>query len=98
MVAILHVNVGMGGDLYLKGYRAVADRHGAVLIPDILRGVLGNPDLKSDAIHPNAKGHRQIAERVIKSLRPLLEAAGRRRGTLGQQTSAFPLPGFRSVG
>ncbi|MBS1115850.1 MAG: Lipolytic protein family [candidate division NC10 bacterium] len=98
MVAILHVNVGMGGDLYLKGYRAVADRHGAVLIPDILRGVLGNPDLKSDAIHPNAKGHRLIADRVITTLRPLLKAAGRRRGTSGQPSSAFPLPGFRSVG
>jgi hypothetical protein len=76
----------------------VADRHGAVLIPDILRGVLGNPDLKSDAIHPNAKGHRLIADRVITTLRPLLKAAGRRRGTAGQPSSAFPLPGFRSVG
>jgi acyl-CoA thioesterase-1 len=98
MVAILHVNVGMGGDLYLKGYRAVADRHGAVLIPDILSGILANPDLTSDTIHPNAKGHRLIAERVIRVLRPLLEDAGLRRGPPGQKSSAFPLPGFRSVG
>lgn len=98
MVAILHVNVGMGGDLYLKGFRTVADRHGAVLIPDILSGILTNPDLKADTIHPNAGGHRLIAERVIKTLRLLLEEADRRRGTPGRKTSAFPLPGFRSVG
>lgn len=98
MVAILHVNVGMGGDLYLKGSRAVADRHGAVVIPDILSGILTNPDLKSDAIHPNAKGHRLIAERVIKALRPLLEEAGRRRAAAGRNAPAFPLPGFLSVG
>lgn len=98
MVAILHVHAGMGDDLYLKGYRAVADRHGAVLIPDILGGVLTNPGLKSDAIHPNAKGHRVIADRVIKTLRPLLEEASRRRGAPGQKSSAFPLPGFPSVG
>ncbi len=98
MVAILHVRVGMGGDTYLKGYRAVAERHGAVLIPDILNGILSNADLKSDAIHPNAKGHRLIAERVLETLRPLLEEAGRLRGTPGQKRSAFPLPGFRSVG
>lgn len=98
MVAILHVNVGMGGDLYLKGYRTVADRHGAVLIQDILNGILTNPDLKSDTIHPNAKGHRLIAERVITTLRLLLEEADRRRGALDRKSSAFPLPRFRPVG
>lgn len=98
MVVILHTSVGLGGDPSLTGYQAVADRHGAVLVRDILRGILSNPDLKADTIHPNAKGHRLIAERVIKTLRPLLEEADRRRGTAGTKTSAFPLPGVRSVG
>jgi len=98
IVVILEVTVGLGDDSYRNGYQAVADRHGAVLVRDILRGIVANPDLKADTIHPNAKGHRLIAERVIKTLRPLVEEADRRRGTSGTKSSAFPLPVFRSVG
>lgn len=98
MVVILEVNVGLMGDPYLKGYRAVAERHGAVLVEDILRGILGNPDLMVDAIHPNAPGHRLIADRVVRMLRPLLNEADRRRGFAGKTASDFPLPEFRPVG
>jgi acyl-CoA thioesterase-1 len=97
MVAILEVGVGPGGSAYLKGYQAVADRHGAVLVPDILRGILNASSLKVDAIHPNAEGHRVIAERVVTALRPLLNEAERRRAARSTQ-SGFPLPGFRPVG
>ncbi len=89
MVVILETSVGLVGDPYLKGYRAVADRHGAILVPDILHGILGNPDLKADAIHPNAGGHRLIAERVLKVLRPLLREADSRRGSAGRPFSSF---------
>jgi len=98
MVVILEVNVGLMGDPYLKGYRAVAERYGAVLAEDILSGILGKPDLKVDAIHPNTQGHRLIAERVVKVLRPLLKEADRRRGPMGRQSLDFPLPAFRGVG
>jgi lysophospholipase L1-like esterase len=98
MVVILEVNVGLMGDPYLKGYRAVAEQHGAVLAEDIMRGILGNPALKVDGIHPNAQGHQLIAEQVLRVLRPLLREADRRRGALDRSGSAFPLPGFRSVG
>jgi acyl-CoA hydrolase len=80
MVVILEVEVGLGGDPYLVGYQAVAERHGAILVPDIMKGILTNPDLKADTIHPNAKGHRLIADRVIRILAPLLREANRRRG------------------
>jgi len=81
MVAILHVRVGLGEDPYLEGFREVAARHGALLVPDVLRGIAGDPSLKLDPIHPNARGQRLLAERVAKALRPLLlEAERRRRG------------------
>lgn len=98
MVVILEVNVGLMGDPYLKGYRAVADRYGALLVGDMLKGILGNPDLKVDAIHPNAQGHRVIAERVTRALRPLLREADRRRGFPGRQSQEFPLPGLGGLG
>jgi acyl-CoA thioesterase I len=81
MVVILEVSVGLGGDPYLEGYRAIADRHGAILVPDIMKGILSSPDLKADTIHPNAKGHRLIADRVIGVVAPLLTEANRRRGS-----------------
>lgn len=97
MVVILEVNVGLMGDPYLLGYRAVAKRHGAVLVEDVMRGILGNPDLKVDGIHPNAEGHRLIAERVVRVLRPLLREADRRRGSAVRQTRELPLPGPGAV-
>ncbi|HWU41642.1 MAG TPA: GDSL-type esterase/lipase family protein, partial [Candidatus Acidoferrum sp.] len=50
MVVVLEVNVALVGDPYVEGYRAVARRHGAVLIEDVMQGILGNPDLKVDGI------------------------------------------------
>jgi acyl-CoA thioesterase I len=85
MVVILEVNVGLMGDPYLKGYRAVAERHGAALVENVMQGILGNPDLKVDGIHPNGRG-------------PLLREADRRRGSQGQSAAAFPLPDLRPVG
>jgi lysophospholipase L1-like esterase len=97
MVVILEVNVGLMGDPYLQGYRAVAERHGAVLAEDVLRGILSQPDLRGDPIHPNARGHRVIADRVVKVLRPLLKEANRRRGSLGKSSQDSPLPDSRGV-
>jgi acyl-CoA thioesterase-1 len=79
MVVLLHVAVGVMSDPYLQGYRAIAQRHGALLVPDIMRGILSDPGLKLDPIHPNARGQRLIAERVAAVMRPLLVEAERRR-------------------
>ncbi len=80
MVAILHVGVGIAGDPHLQGFRETAARHGALFVPDILQGILSDPALKLDPIHPNARGQRRIADRVAERLRPLLNEADRRRG------------------
>jgi acyl-CoA thioesterase-1 len=98
MVVILEVNVGLGGDPYLKGFQAVADKYGAVLVPDFMRGILSNTGLKVDAIHPNAHGHRLIADRVIAVIRPLLQEADGRRGSSARGAPPFPLPGLAMVG
>jgi acyl-CoA thioesterase-1 len=97
IVVILEVNVGLMGDPYLEGYRAVAERHGAVLVPDVMDGILRNPDLKVDEIHPNDQGHKLIAERVVRVLRPLLRKADRRRASAVRQSLHFPLPALRAL-
>jgi acyl-CoA thioesterase I len=41
-------------------------------VPDMLRGINFQPIYMSDAIHPNDEGHKRIAARLEKVLRPLL--------------------------
>ncbi|MBK9336586.1 MAG: arylesterase [Lewinellaceae bacterium] len=54
-------------------YPELAKTNGAALIPFLLEGVGGEPDLNlSDGIHPNEAGHRIVAETVWKTLQPLL--------------------------
>lgn len=66
------------GEEYNKAYREtfpeVAKANHAELIPFLLEGVGGNPELnQADHIHPNVEGHKIVAENVWKVLRPVLE-------------------------
>lgn len=70
------------GRTYTQSFRALfpdlAQKNNAALIPFLLEGVGGVPDLNlPDGIHPNAAGHRKVAENVWKVLRPLLEGKKR---------------------
>ncbi|HVR44631.1 MAG TPA: arylesterase [Thermoanaerobaculia bacterium] len=60
---------------YGEMYERVAREEGALLIPDLLDGILSDPKLKSDEIHPNAQGYDLMAERVAGPLRELIEEA-----------------------
>lgn len=55
-------------------YRDLAQSHQATLIPFLLEGVGGRPELNlPDQIHPNAEGHRRVATNVWKVLEPVLQ-------------------------
>lgn len=63
---------------FAAAYREVADRTGVPLVPFLLDGVAAHPDLnQADGIHPNAAGHRVIADRLWPHLQPLLAARPR---------------------
>jgi len=51
-----------------QGYVDLAKQTGATLIPDIFAGIVDNPNLMSDPIHPNNAGYRIIAQRFEKAL------------------------------
>ena len=51
-----------------RAYQELADETGAVLIPNIFEGIMGNRKLMSDPIHPNDAGYKIIAERFYEAL------------------------------
>jgi len=63
-------------------YTGVARQDTLPLVPFLLDGVAGNPDLNlGDGIHPNERGHRIVAANVWKVLEPVLrEKAAARAG------------------
>ena len=72
MVAIVDISAGF----FLKEYRqelsSLAQEKGALFIPAILSGVITNPNLKSDFIHPNREGYKVIAQRIYRAIFPVL--------------------------
>lgn len=66
------------GETYTTEFRTLypdlAEANNATLVPFLLEGVAGNPNLNiKDGMHPNAAGHEIVAETVWKALEPLLE-------------------------
>jgi len=57
---------------YDEEYEELAEKTGAILIPDILSGLMGNESLMSDTIHPNAAGYAIMANRFHKAIEPYL--------------------------
>ena len=53
-----------------RGYQKLAEETGAILIPNILEGIMGNRKLMSDPIHPNDAGYKIMADRFYKAMRP----------------------------
>jgi acyl-CoA thioesterase-1 len=57
-------------------FGALAERNRTALIPYLLEGVGGNPELNQpDQVHPNAAGQRVLAENVWRVLEPILRKA-----------------------
>lgn len=56
-----------------KRYEDFARKKGAVLVPDIMQGIRGDPYLMADSLHPNAQGYRVMADALLDVLEPLLK-------------------------
>jgi acyl-CoA thioesterase I len=67
----------IGGLLYTiefhRIYPRLAERYKVPLVPFFLLGIIGNDELDlNDTLHPNAAGHRMIADTIWPYLRPML--------------------------
>ena len=72
LVIIGGVEAPIWGRGFEKGYQEVSKETSAVLIPDILKGVMGNPKLMHDAIHPNDSGYAIMAQYFHEAMKPYL--------------------------
>ncbi len=76
MIAGMQVPPNLGQD-YTKEFKEIfprlAEENDATLIPFLLEGVAGEPDLNlDDGIHPTPEGHQIVAQTVWDHLSPLL--------------------------
>jgi acyl-CoA thioesterase-1 len=76
VIAGMQMPKNMGEDYttaFKNMYPALAKKNHATLVPFLLEGVGGRPELNQpDHIHPTAAGHRIVAENVWKVLQPVL--------------------------
>jgi acyl-CoA thioesterase-1 len=75
-------------DAYVRAFGevfgALAEKNHATLIPYLLEGVGGDPDLnQADRVHPNAAGQRVLAENVWRVLEPILRKTTNGRSARG---------------
>lgn len=57
-------------------YVTLSETDDVALVPKVLHGVAGHPETTlDDGLHPNASGHRLVAQRVWKAFRATLGAA-----------------------
>ena len=73
IVVIAEVRAPIFMNRYKKGFRIISKKRKAVLIPDLLSGILDRPSLKSDSIHPNKEGYKIISERILAAIQPIIQ-------------------------
>lgn len=64
---------------YESMYERVAEEERCLLVDGVLRGILTDPALKSDEIHPNARGYQKMADRIASPLNRLIRKANAAR-------------------
>jgi lysophospholipase L1-like esterase len=64
---------------YEEMYERVASEEGCLLVDRTLKGILTDPALRSDQIHPNARGYDLMAQRMNEPLLELLRKADAKR-------------------
>ncbi len=76
ITVILGMNLGLFSDEYKDLYQRVAKETNSYLIPQVLKGIIDNPKHRQqDIIHPNNIGQEILADKIAKSLDPLLKQA-----------------------
>jgi len=55
-----------------EAYEDLQRSTGCLLIPNVLKGLIGKSQLMSDRIHPNGEGYKIMARQFYKEIKPYL--------------------------
>jgi lysophospholipase L1-like esterase len=69
VVVLLGVKGGLLSDQYEERFAEIARARGALYVPNVLAGILGNTQFMGDSIHPNDAGYKKIAEKIYPVLK-----------------------------
>lgn len=72
IVVLLGVRGGFLTDHFANDFASLAKETGSLYIPDVLEGIIGNPALLSDEVHPNDRGYEKMVDKVAPSVLGLL--------------------------
>jgi acyl-CoA thioesterase I len=72
LVIVGGIDLPFGGRGFGPGYEQLCRETGAVFVPNIFAGIMGNSELMSDPIHPNAAGYKIMAEKFCQAIKPHL--------------------------
>lgn len=67
-IVLLAAPGGLFNDPYAPVYDSIAKKYFAESVPNVLSGLLGHSEFMSDAVHPNSKGYRKVADKVLPAL------------------------------
>jgi lysophospholipase L1-like esterase len=72
-VVLLGVRSATVRDKNEKPFEELARAKKVLLVPNILDGLITDPRLMSDTIHPNDAGYERIADKIEAALRPVMD-------------------------
>ncbi|MBN2467739.1 MAG: arylesterase [Deltaproteobacteria bacterium] len=72
LVIVGGVDIPFYGRGFGKAYKQLCKETGSVLVPNILKGIMGNAKFMSDPIHPNNDGYTLMAEKFCEAIKPYL--------------------------
>lgn len=78
-VLLVGVRGGIVVDAFEGKFQALAEEKGIPFIPNILKDILDNPALMTDAFHPNDEGHHIMAERIENMLSYMFDSSHRKQ-------------------
>jgi acyl-CoA thioesterase I len=67
------------GGRYQEIYERLGDEYHVPVVEDAIGEILRDRSLKSDTIHPNARGQQVLAEAVAEEIKPLIQARRKAR-------------------
>jgi lysophospholipase L1-like esterase len=72
LVIVGGIEIPFWGKEFWEVYEQVCQETGAVLINNVLQGIIDKPELMEDVIHPNSAGYTIIAQRFYKAMKQYL--------------------------